>query len=395
MAVPRCQRCTTKDLACDHRGLDTEVSDPAPSVNHEDYYSRRFNWNWMTEIDKFRQSSEPVSNPIRPSDMVWLSTFANDPEWGLDIQWPSLEVGSLSEWAPMSTVSDTEEIRGNVASVSDPVDTTGAIYSERVQFVSLQLKRYPEMFYKRGQTPFLHRYLYSELTSPEIQDVLSACALYCGKNRDNETLVYQDISRKAWDLAGKKVLLQCPMKMLAYTQALLLYQIIRLFDGDIRQRADAESHELVLRGWTEQLQARLQQLPSTEGAVNPANADKSPSWKDWIYQESCRRTILTSYMLQGVYSFLKFGYDNVSCKVNNLSFIAQAALWNASSEYHWREVCKEKQHFQVTIREWDTAMNGIMPNDLDELGIVVLTGLKGLDITRQWLGRENLERWGL
>jgi len=103
------------------------------------------------------------------------------------------------------------------------------------------------MFYKRGQTPFLHRHLYSEHRSQVIQDVLSACALYCGKNVANETLVYQDISRKAWDLAGKQILLQSPLNMLAYTQALLLYQIIRLFDGDIRQRADAESHELVLK----------------------------------------------------------------------------------------------------------------------------------------------------
>ena len=59
-----------------------------------------------------------------------------------------------------------------------------------------------------------------------------------------------------------------------------------------------------------------------------------------------------------------------------MSFTTQAALWNAPSEYHWREVCREKKHFQVTIREWDIAMDGVQPNDLDELGIVILTVLR-------------------
>jgi hypothetical protein len=40
-------------------------------------------------------------------------------------------------------------------------------------------------------------------------------------------------------------------------------------------------------------------------------------------------------------------------------------------------------------------MDGVKTNDLDELGIVILTGLKGMDITSQWLGSEHLERWGL
>jgi hypothetical protein len=163
--------------------------------------------------------------------------------------------------------------------------------------------------------------------------------------------------------------------MLAYTQALPLYQIIWLFDGDTWKRANAEFHERVLKEWMEQLQTRFQTLPSIADSASSPEAITS-----------------SSFMLQGVCSFLKFGYDNVSCKVNTLSFTAQAALWNAPSEYHWREVCKEKKHFQVTIREWDIAMEGVKPNGLDELGIVILIGLKGMDITSHWLGREHLER---
>jgi len=130
-----------KDLACDHRGIDAETSDPAPSANQEDSHSRSFKWNWITENDKFWQSYEPISNPILPNDTAWLSAFANDPEWAVDIQWSSFEVGNLSEWAPGPTVSDIEEVRDSTNPVSDPNEayvTTGDIYYERVRFASLQ-----------------------------------------------------------------------------------------------------------------------------------------------------------------------------------------------------------------------------------------------------------------
>jgi hypothetical protein len=38
--------------------------------------------------------------------------------------------------------------------------------------------------------------------------------------------------------------------------------------------------------------------------------------------------------------------------------------------------------------EWDIAMDGVQPNDLDDLGIVILTGLKGMNI------RENISSGG-
>jgi hypothetical protein len=58
-----------------------------------------------------------------------------------------------------------------------------------------------------------------------------------------------------------------------------------------------------------------------------------------------------------------------------LVFTAQEALWNAPSEYRWIEACNKK-YFQVIIREQDNATDGVKPNDLDELGFIILTGLK-------------------
>ena len=100
-------------------------------------------------------------------------------------------------------------------------------------------------------------------------------------------------------------------------------------------------------------------------------------------------------MLQGVYSFRKFGFDTVTGEVNKLCFTGQAALWNARSEYYWREASKEKPHFKITVGEWDSAMEGANPEDLEELGIMIQAVFKGMDIICEWLGRENLHRLGV
>jgi Fungal Zn(2)-Cys(6) binuclear cluster domain len=402
IGLPRCKRCATKGLACDYAG-NTRSALTGTSVRNQD------------QTDASRTGHEGLadtSHDILNSILTPAIEMGQDATCFVEPTWPaSTSSAQVDHTLNLSTFPSEEQwlsnsndiaIDGYVDSslpIFEPGDdyiTTGAIYEERTRFASRQFRMYPEIFYTRGQNPFIHKHSYTEHLPPVISDALSACALYSGKNTENELFVFGDISRKAKDLAEMQRPFLSPVDLLASTQALLLYQIMRLFDGDIRQRADAESHETILISWTEQLLARVVQGPLTmdPGALSQDSISKS-SWNDWIFEESCRRTILTSFMLQGTYSFLKFGYDNVTGKVNRLCFTAQAALWNARSEYHWRETSKEKHHFKVTIGEWDSAMEGVKPEDLEELGIMIQVLYKGIDIICEWLGKENLHRLGV
>ncbi|KAE9370004.1 hypothetical protein N431DRAFT_508914 [Stipitochalara longipes BDJ] len=369
VGLPQCERCTTKGLTCNYAG-NTRRAPTDTSIHNQDQTAAP-----RSSHEGLADTSQDILNSILT---------------------PEIE---MEQW-----LSDSNEIAidgyvDSAFSVFEPGDdyiTTGAIYEERVRFASRQFRKYPEIFYTRGQNPFIHKHSYTEHLPPVISDALSACALYSGKNTENELFVFGDISRKAKDLVEMQRPFLSPVELLASIQALLLYQIMRLFDGDIRQRADAESHEAILISWTEQLLARVVQnsLTMDPEALSQDSISRS-SWNDWIFEESCRRTILTSFMLQGTYSFLKFGYDNVTGKINKLCFTAQVALWNARSEYHWRETSKEKHHFKVTIDEWDSAMEGVKPEDLEELGIMIHALYKGMDIICEWLGRENLHRLGV
>lgn len=258
---------------------------------------------------------------IEPS---WLATLTPGPDF--DIQWPA-QNGEEEELQidPCNQFDDSI----NAAQFTDePIAiTTGEIYHERVRFISRQFQAHPAMFLKNGQTPFIHRPPNNQPHPAVLQDALSSCALYSCKTQDNERMVFGNLSRKVKELVYRRRSEPTASELLASVQALLLYQIIRLFDGDIRLRAEAEMTETTLIQWAEKLNEQTEQLPLRYEDSTSVATNWETSWKDWVFKESCRRTILCAYMLQGTYSFLKFGYDSVANKVNTLSFTAQEALW--------------------------------------------------------------------
>src|SRR6478752_6041213 len=70
-------------------------------------------------------------------------------------------------------------------------------------------------------------------------DAHSSCALYMAKNRVNSPIIFRSIESRVNDLLSAPPPIT-PLDCLAHTQALILYQIIRLYDGDIGARTSAE-----------------------------------------------------------------------------------------------------------------------------------------------------------
>ncbi|KAL1623393.1 hypothetical protein SLS54_004382 [Diplodia seriata] len=273
---------------------------------------------------------------------------------------------------------------------------SGAMYQARVEFAAKRLAAVPKTFAEQAQTMFIHRQLFQEKSPPALQDALSVCALYCLKNPDNQALVFANLQQKTQQLiANTDPLLASKLELLAALQALLLYQAIRLFDGDIRLRTQAEADEAVLVAWTKQLNVRMHQvvpsLPASAGALLPTQS-RAQGWQRWLIEESTRRAVLTSVLLRGVYEFLKFGYEKVSD--HRLSFTAQAALWEAQSEYGWRTACSERERLEVRVAHWDDDMLKAAPPDLEELGVLTMTMLRGMDATGEWLGKGHVARFG-
>ena len=216
---------------------------------------------------------------------------------------------------------------------------------------------------------------------------MSACALYCVKTPATQTLVNQVLQQNVHRLlATTNPAESSDPHLLAALQALLLYQLLRLFDGDIRLRAVAEADEATAMLWASELRTRV-------CAATSALSNSPGDWQTWLFCESIRRTVVTTSLLRGVYKYLKTG---VACPTAvGVFFTAQEGLWNAQSEIGWIKARRERLELQVLVNAWDEMMVLATPGDVEELGVLIMSVVWGLGATQNWLGHEGSVRYGL
>ncbi len=107
----------------------------------------------------------------------------------------------------------------------------------------------------KNATPFLHRYLYQAYMPRCIMSCFATSVLYATRTPANTAIVMRAIHGSVRELADAEAgrITATPTEKLARTQALFLYQIIRLFDGDISLRAQGEKDIPLLQTWLGEL----------------------------------------------------------------------------------------------------------------------------------------------
>jgi len=195
---------------------------------------------------------------------------------------------------------------------------------DRANYCLRVLKGYPETFVREGRLDFLHQRLYRDSSPKAIQDAYCICSVYLTKSEANENLVYRIIDSKVNALLEPHSSWTYGVN-LACVQALILVLIVRLFDGNIKQRVLGEQLEVVLDLWTEQLRRRtVGELPPTWSAYHV-----------WIFTESARRTVLISFLLRGLYSLLKTGVFQLAETMRTLSLSTRKMLWETPPTDDW------------------------------------------------------------
>lgn len=272
------------------------------------------------------------------------------------------------------------------------VDPDAKLYA-RIEYCASRLSSIPHLFATTGQTMFIHRQMFQALPSTVLQQAMSACALYSMKTPITKPLVHQLLQQNVEHLLTTiDATAATNPDLLVALQSLLLYQLMRLFDGDIRLRAAAEADEATAVLWASELRMRACALSLPLHPV--ANfADNPKDWQTWLFSESIRRAVVTTFLLRGVYNYLKTGTDSPT--VVGVYFTVQKGLWDAQSEGCWAQVKSEKLELQVLVNEWDEVMALAGPDDLEELGVLVMSMLWGLRATKNWLGHQRSVEYGL
>jgi hypothetical protein len=242
-----------------------------------------------------------------------------------------------------------------------------------------RLKSYPGKLFREGKTPFIHPRAYDPIMPQPLQEACCASAPYLGKTDANRAMVWDIVTSKATQSMEPRSPWSVS-KHLVCVQALIIFQIIRLFDGDIRERADAERHDETLAQWTDNLALRTGVTASSD-SILPA------AWESWVFEEVVCRTIVVSRMVQAMFSIQKLGYCTLVAAVTELSFTVQKAFWDAPTATHWQRAVKEKNRFHAPRTDFTEALSTATLDDVDELGLLVLVTYKGLDGVNEWITR--------
>lgn len=187
--------------------------------------------------------------------------------------------------------------------------------------------------------------------------------------------------------------------MLAHTQSLLLYQIMRFFDGDIIARSSADATFSQLESSARCLAKHINwnpDFPSTAPlsgddaqSVSPTLQTASDFWYDWVFQESARRTYLIARFFLHVWRLLT-GQVVAACGQFSPasleeSWTLSARLWQASNPVDFAATWAEKKHYVIRRKAIFSTLADAKCEDVETFGKMIITTSMGITQAKAWL----------
>jgi hypothetical protein len=322
LTYPTCKRCQKNKRTCCYAhpppNIENHTSDVVSSaepVSEGDFDSWSFNAPFEAELSDSRLMGELLYPSV-----------------------PNL-VGNLGELQPVS---------GNTRSW---------------QWVMEQLQGYPQTFVQHAATAFIHKDLVPNALPQKIRVAFTICAAYARMNEVNQSMLFQILDAEVSELLTP-VLSSTLLEDLSKMQALVLYQIIRLFNGELKQRTLAEQQQSVLgtRG--------LQLLQRADAELQ----DVQPTWETWILTESIRRTVIVAFMANAVYSIFKNGICPELPTLSVLPISTKQALWNSRAA----DLCQSHEDETVKYAEFTALWLASPQRKLEPFEKVILVACKGI-----------------
>jgi hypothetical protein len=232
------------------------------------------------------------------------------------------------------------------------------------KWVIEQLKGYPRAFAQHSETTFIHRDLIPDPVTQAIRTAFGVSAIYVCMNESNQSMLFRTIDSEVSELlkpATGSTLLEDLSKM----QALVLYQIIRMFHDDLKQRTLAEQQQSLLGTRALQLLRR--------GDVELR--DIQPTWETWLLTETIRRTVIVTFMVHAVYSIFKMGICPELPTLSVLPVSTRQDFWSSRAAY--REHSAEDETMKYT--EFTAFWLASPSRKLDAFEKMILVACKGIE----------------
>ena len=287
-------------------------------------------------------------------------------------------------------------------------DNLGVDGMDLLRYALDQLHRWFARWVEAGSNCFIHSQLYRYRYPRCIQDAYTTLLAYIHRTATNEHIILQTIEARATQLvadysvgtaspplsgAGASSVPLDSVDHLARVQALLVYQFIGLYHGDIRLRYLAESHIPVFDAWMRQMVEHASQAISRGESIiespHPQSLTTSdvvpcgvPLWHAWILAESIRRTWLVTSTILAMYSLLQNG-RLMPCR-GGMMFTTRKGAWEAPSASSWEKICSEVNIGMIQMHEADHLMANLGPHDVNDFAKVFLNGTFSVRKMKEW-----------
>ncbi|ETS76544.1 hypothetical protein PFICI_11931 [Pestalotiopsis fici W106-1] len=413
--MPHCSRCVERNIPCDYSRTRTAIQ--------ADRQARRDNANGPASI------SHPLFSPGPAAEMDYLGSIDADmvadlmPDYpaepllqspidathGIDVLMDNQvdlmggnTPASMSQWLVAfeddsiterpSTPVDEEITRSyqKMAPMCDNINTWSLHDpSTPLYYITSRVKNFVNDMATHNATPFLHPFLYRAHTPECIMSCFSTSVLYTARTPTNTAMVMRALCKSAHELVAAESVrfVTTTTERLARAQALLLYQIIRLFDGDVALRAQAERDSALLNTWLAELCKMRDNLSTSARLENSVARAQPPEWEQWIFAESVRRTILMAYSVLGLYELMKDpewdGEPNPWAYTHRWTL--SRSLWEAKSSAGFQRAWKEKPQFVMENHSFERFLEHGRGSDVDEFAEILLNVYMGVDETKEFL----------
>ncbi|KAI0387934.1 hypothetical protein F5Y04DRAFT_241344 [Hypomontagnella monticulosa] len=414
-SVPACRRCQDRGIPCEYppprRTLLSAGAAPAtPSPSTPEVPANpppAGNANASTSSNDAGLDFPPLQ--LSQSDLgggnlrCRPAVVPDSPHCGFDDNDPDSANTALPvSWflAPESWIAD----------YTLPPNQPGTEQLLMLQRFTDSVQRWLRQWVTEGSSPLHHRFLYRQKMPRYVQDAYTAVSMYhaaaareSGGSADARATAIRVMDDRVTQLLEDQALEASLCRVsgremdvfdhLSRVQALLTYQTIRLLDGDIQMRAQAESLVPTLFLWTRQLldSAKENLTKPTRLLANHVSGFGSDSeddvvWRAWILVESVRRTWLVANYLQEIYLYLKRGWGECPGRV---TITMRTGLWDAPSPYAWTRACRDGGTLFLPTAHTERLFYEKCPADVDEFSMLIVELSYGAERIERWLGESK------
>ncbi|KAL1894014.1 hypothetical protein Sste5346_006156 [Sporothrix stenoceras] len=384
--LPSCVRCRRRGVEC----LYPVRKDNSEAVQQTQQTTGKKTTSTTTTTDGY------TFVPMPPCDLVLDSpTSTSTPTTSFSLNTPPAFVDTpLVDSTPSLSLILTTPLPLSAPLAAANWNFVSRIVASHLGHAMDIIRDAPRLFVVENRLPWSHPLLYRECMPRAMEDALSSCALYQAKNAVNTAVVLRTIDARLHDLLGAPeptTLLEC----IAKTQALLLYNIIGIFDTDINARATVENTQPLLQHAARRLLTfikfdALQDAPDEAALLVTARA----FWDEWVLMESARRTFLISLYFMHLYCIV-MGSPSRTCderRYLNRYWTISSSLWHATGPLDFARAWRANRFFLARVGNFEELLSEARAEDIDDFSRIFLSSLMGIKEFSMWMAKRERDK---